>query len=306
MKKIFMLLMIAALVLVPAAALGAVHNWTSDFNFYPMMEADIHAADPITRMDTWYTITPAQSNFQAVGVLSSDYNVLGGEYYLNDQTFASLISFPEDTVLLGSYLFKNNFFLGFMYENSDKGVFTLISPGYRFGWGEDGYIALSAELHSIEDEETYYNFDLDAIYFGDNLKFFGQLYSQDRNGITFYDLGLNYQFSETLTGGVFYNGDSNENSTLSAGLTWIGSFMLLDASVSSDDDDDSLVKLSAMFNANQNLVIGAQINNYSDDDSIYYLKARYSMKNDVAIKFVYQLPADYQDSALFLGYQKQF
>ena len=121
-------------------------------------------------------------------------------------------------------------------------------------------------------------YDIDFKYYTEKMKFFGQIYESNEivvDGVTyvedgvFIDLGLNYQLQDDLVLGLVLGSNAeylwmiHETAYYGLGLTWTPEFMIFDGSytVASEDgwDDQSLLELSGMFKADENVYIGLGI-----------------------------------------------
>jgi hypothetical protein len=288
MKRLLTVLLVGSLLLaVSAASLGALHNTNSDFrnyagdggweNFYPpSME--------------WYYISAETPYWLLLGTIEPDSSGrLDGLYYLNDQTYAELGHNTDGypLYLKGSYKFNNNVFVGFAYDTYYDPAMTAVGIGYVFEWGENGYIAISADFR----------------HYFEKARIFGQIYSEEGSDLII-DFGIAYQITETFVlGGSIHSLD--ENSNYSLGFTWKPTFMILDASYTDFMDYDyNLVELSGMFQANDNLLLGLGYQKWSDDsDAGIYAKARYSF-DSCDFWAQYRLGNDSYDSQFMIGLKK--
>jgi hypothetical protein len=312
MKKVLLLLVAAALMLVPATALGAIHHWTGDNSPSPILAgltySGILYSDPLVKFDTWYTISGKAKSIEFAGIQGESFTILGAEYYQNDQTFLGYLKNDGSSILSGSYLFKNNVFVGMMYMSGNSDA-TEISAGYRWDWGQEGYVALSWDYFSTPINSETLGYELNGIYYAESYKFFGQIYYVDLLDEVVYNVGFNYQTSDTFVFGLSINKVFilfGPGEYYTAGFSWTPDFMVLDVKVYSFEDDDATVSMiNAVFSATDALDLGLESVSSSDDDDVYYyLKAKYALKNGAALKGSYLLGNDDHDSALFLGYQK--
>ena len=163
MKRIFILaITISLLFLVSASGLavvilptGGTHDAYGDFRNFASV-GNVPSIETFL-IDKWFTIDQQTPFYQvAVNQGSSSLPVnswqLNGLYYCNDQTFIE--GFIGDagngiSAFKGSFLTQSGFFLGFDYESDVVNSIT-IAPGYRFGFGDLNYIALSLD-YNIED-----------------------------------------------------------------------------------------------------------------------------------------------------------
>lgn len=231
-------------------------------------------------VDQWYGIGPTDPYAQ-VGYFSvSDVDVSQflAEYYQNDQTFA-LVNGSDNgsnnaTVFMGSYLFKVGFFIELGSFNSDSDDFTFLSPGYRFNLDDNSYASFQVDYAMTDIEDDIVGYELRLKYYQDTYKFTGQVYIPDE-GDTYFNLGFAAKASDDVIIGLNY-ADEGDLSAYSIGLTWDAPVVILDARYGVDEDEESLIEVSGMFKASDNLRVGLYVEQpESIDDLGYALQLRY-------------------------------
>jgi hypothetical protein len=314
MKRASSILLAAMLLLVAATcSLGAVKNIGGDFYSESDSSYWVDYFNPRS-VDTWFSIAPDTKRVKLIG--GSIENVGSGfaaEYYLNDQMFASVASLTNDgglgtdsfTTVKGSYLFGFGLFLGLEYATYDTDNYFVFSPGYRFNFGDDSYLAISADYFDGDGYSDMMGYEINAKYFTDNLKFYGGVYMPDEN----YDstdlyllLGVNFQVSDTVVIGLMYY-DEEDNSEYTLGFTWTLERFILDFKYYADDDDDTSYELGGMFLINEAIGVGL---GYLDEDWLddAQLSVKFKYVTDTnEFSFIYKLENDsYPNPEYYLTY----
>jgi hypothetical protein len=266
MKRFSSVILAAILLLVAATcSLGAVKNINGDFYSTSRMGAFVDTYAPKS-LDTWYSITPVGKQLKLIGGSINTWGSgVAADYYLNDQTFLSLASLNSDgasfdnfSIMKGSYLFGFGFFVGLEYGTSDNDYnYYLISPGYRFSFGDDSYLALSVDyVNDSDDYSEIIGYELNSKYYTDMMKFYGQVYFPDESASdTAYLLGVNFQVADAVVLGLKYF-DIGDFSYYTLGFTWTMERFILDFEYFANNDDDSSYELGGMFMINEAFGIG--------------------------------------------------
>jgi hypothetical protein len=329
LKKLLLTITAFGLMLgISGAAFGAVHSTNGDFINWSTGEMNfsvngLFALYTGKAADTWYTVAPEINVFKAEVMSSDGFSSYGGEFILNDQTFAGLNVFndigmvgpPIDSLtnLRASYLFDFGLFVGIDYYALDGGSYDslyTISPGYRFGFGDDNYVALSLDymVNPDMDFAEIVGYDLDIVYFFAGGRFFFQYYSATDEAQmmrdTAYDLGVVFQVAdEVVIGANYYNVE--DSSDYSVGLTWTPDFMVLDLQIGTFMEESNYA-LSALFSIGANWALGLGYESFepfSDDKTIF--KVKY-MNDSSKLIFGYVLENDSYPASYLLGYTLAF
>jgi hypothetical protein len=257
MKRLLVLPLILCLLLIgTTGALGAVHNPESGFSTWAFTApfyifSAFQGVFMSDGSDTWYKVAP-ESKFKAYTASADTMAFYGAEFTLNDQTFVTLNSTSMDGPPIdmmefkGSYLFDFGLFVGLDYVSVDGSPGLdpgyVLSPGYRFNFGDESYVALSIDymiLSDIDFEEIV-GYDIDFVYTFDGGRFFAQYYlSTDESvfdGEAGFDLGATYQAGDELVIG-FYYWAIEDTDQYHAGLTWTPDFMTFDLMIGSVMDE---------------------------------------------------------------------
>jgi hypothetical protein len=314
MKRVLFVLALTALLVMAAhsMALGAIHHYTDEIS-----GGNLDAA----ATDTWFDLKKEAPKFLAGGYLESNYNYIGAMYFLGDQTFVQALFSGGDSIIEGSYLFKNNLFAGLSFETNGGNEFSYTTLGYRFALNGDNYIAASLDylLSDFSGQDGVSGYDLDAKFYGEKWKVFGQIYiaeyqSGPFDGALITDFGANYGVSDTFVlGFVFFNIQvdgvvSSEITEFGVGFTWTPERWIVDALFESYEASGMVMLMtetesdfSIMYQASDKLYLG--IENWRNDlDTRFAVKARYSFVKG-ELKAAYYLGTDIFDSGLGIAYE---
>lgn len=323
MKKVLVILAVFTLMVASSiAAGGAIHNTWNDLSNYAGQGNGFAFPNP----GGWYyseQMAPKELPYIiATGaLLSEDFytsnSMLGTVLYINDFTFAELSNaqskyVDERIFIKGSYLFKNNMFIGLDYCSADDSAYdpiTVLSAGYRFEIGDKGFLALSGDYVSASFDSAF-EYDLDFRYYTDNARMYGQIYSVQGNwstyhdGGTYADFGLAYRFSEEFVAGIDV-GSWDGYGYIRVGFTWYTDFMTLD--LAADDNEDAgnnTLYFMDMFKVNDNLKLGFSYFNPSDLEGIITIKGIYNIDAKTMIGAEYRLENDYMPSQFAISFYK--
>jgi len=267
-----------------------VFTFSSTSNVFGMMASYFGEPD-----DLWYTVTPEEP-FRQIGY----YNVpelkkyeLSSQIYQNDQTFFNIsyedhsheLSIPEWGIDLysdimdinASYLFDSGIFIGLEHnrhlniENTmestatwDTNNITFISPGFRYNYSQNSYVAFSVDILDDEEETETYGYEFNLKHFQDKIYWETNIYhylSDYSNHDTNINCQLNYQFSNQLVGGIssyFYQNDYLDDSFY-AGFTWTPQPLIINFRYNYQSSDTNSQSLYAIYQANQNIGLGLQL-----------------------------------------------
>jgi hypothetical protein len=186
------------------------------------------------KFEGWYYIEKNDPIVTMRGTKNIDYNCLGLEYYQNEHHFCNLIysdchyhyntTDRNELYLKGGYLFENGLFVGldlggFNYDDSDvcdDGLQSIYSTGYRYDLpNSNGYVAASIDWAVNSDyyrfgESGLIDYELDAKYYTQRSRFYGQLIIPNKNmkmlgnDGAYLKLGGTYQIGANLVFGVNY------------------------------------------------------------------------------------------------------
>jgi len=246
MKKLITLLIVSVLILAySAVSPAAIHYANSPLTdvsgiFGGWCCNSFFLGSKLADMGNWFSIEPVEP-YYGVNLHLSDNVQYGGSYYLNDQTFIEAYigdndcAYGHNTRFAGSYKFENGIFAGIDFRTIpyDYEGMAIISPGYAFNLGGNGYIALSGDyaiLFSEGDYDMDYTTDkgfvatdLDFAYKGERFNIYGQIYmcNQELNASTsyvytpeagdYYDFGMNFAVTDTFTVGADLNSNNYDN-----------------------------------------------------------------------------------------------
>jgi hypothetical protein len=262
-----------------------------------------------TKTDTWYSI---QQDHPKVSVydrnISPNFSVFGGEYYRNDQTFADLyfqdVNHSNLTYFGGSYLLDSGFFTGLHYLKTDPTTETLLSPGYRFKVKQNGYVAVSFDYLSNDNEDIHdiISYDVDFKLFPENMKIYGGISFPKEGNDTVVNLGANYKVRNGLVIGADYQSQGSENA-YSAGFTYKIESFIIDAALGKTFTEN-YYQLAGMDNL-KNFSIGALYQKYQNDsDPGITLQGKYHLtKADLILKYTFE--NDSYNQATVLAYERK-
>lgn len=322
MKKLLIITLTAGLMLFSSiAALGAIHNNTSDFlnwsrGEFGLMEPLLSSVTG-NATDTWYSVAPDKNVFKSNTSSMDNFLLLKGEYIINDQTFVGLgyLDLEDDTDpvtltnLTGSYLFGMGLFIGLDYFDFDVYNGYTISPGYRLDIDDASYLALSLDYQVASDEDfnEIVGYEIDYAYYGDKAKFYLQYYSGTDEGLmggdNAYKLGGAFQVNDEVVLGLNYM-SVEDLSDYDAGLTWTPDFMTLDFKFGTIMEEN-YYDISGIYNLTEQIGLGIE---YFSFDPIngerITLKFKYQDENS---KFIFgYVPEDTYPESFSLSYKYNF
>lgn len=287
MKKILALsISLILLVLFTQCTLGSVHPPKD--GFFSINEYSLLLDMGAPNNDLWYQVEKEEKP-QAKGylALSEDQTILGGNYFLNDQTFAN-ISFNSTsntsiTDLRGSYLFNFGLFAGISYADSTSNDgYGQISPGYRYDFNENAYAAITVDYFTEEGkilgEEVYFK------YYLDDMKIYGQGLFID-GGTTLLLIGVNRKFNENIVGGAKLQ-HLDDKTGIIAGATWSRDNFIVNGEIASEAlIFGNYIALGATYKMNDRLDLGLGYFGMEERDPTISLKAAYH--KDDFLKFIF-------------------
>lgn len=250
------LLGVGLLLMISGSALAAVH--VDD------MWDDAFALTNYHVTDTWYTTNywPSYVNITYLNVNDGALTDIALNYFKNDQLFASYRSIDAGgtgSIFKGSYLFDFGLFVGAWAMSGDMGSTTVVSPGYRFKFGEKSWVALSADYNT--DAEKIVDYDLDFLIFPDKMKIDGEVLMPDGSDAQ-YKFNFAYQISDSLTVGagiskkfVLMLSDVQETNTVGASFTGIKN-LVLDCQVGTMGGESGYA-FGGMYSLGKSFAIGA-------------------------------------------------
>lgn len=280
MKRLLVVVFTLSLVLaVSASAFAAVHH-EDMFDVLFM-----YKNNSIT--DTWYTTNFWPPHITAGYTGADPLTGLGADFFLNDQMFAGVRSLSggggSQTLLKGSYLFDFGLFVGVNSLSGDIMEGTIIAPGYRLSLGDFNYVTFSADFDTEASEIM--DFDVDAFYVKDPLKFKGEVVIPQSGGDTMITLDVAYKVSDPLCVGatVISAGDTS----FSAGVTYTGvEKLILDGQFGSMAGTSAL-GVSGMYSVTQQIRAGAEYVKIGDGDGTTTLKMKYGLDEKSYVVFKY-------------------
>jgi hypothetical protein len=301
MKKVLVITLAALLVMaVHSMALGiALPRFTASDTGY-WSGGFYNTSFSQVKTDTWFAINPDEPRLIAGGTQTNDYSEVGIGAYWNDQTFVEVYTMDGFSGISGSYLFKNNIFVGLDY--APDGIFDVVlGLGYRFDFGERNYVAISVDYNGGGGPiEGLLGYDLDFRVYGEKLEFFGQLYFLE-NYDDFHYAGLNYQFSDTFVAGAFVEFFS-DNTSFGVGLTWSPDKWIVDL-LAIDYGSYNESDFSVMYQVADKFWLGiGGMNNSINVDPFYSIKGKYDFAGG-QLRVAYQLDNYYDEAALSLAYE---
>jgi len=258
--------------------------------------AAIRTEDSDYSVDSWYGIDEVSpfAEFRGDFADGTDYYFLNRKYFLNEQTFVNVryadLYYDSGFGFSGSYLFGNNFFLGFSAgELSDvpglppfSPAFPLaweaitISAGYRFNLGEKSFLAASIGYWDPDyfSDEDYF-LDLYGKFYFDNARVKARITLPEDSDIEYYFLNANFQIIDNLVIGATYEGVDSD-SYLSAGFTWKPEPFIIDGEIGEDYYDKTYYTLSGMYCINENNRFDVEVYKYEDIDALFTVKYKYT------------------------------
>jgi hypothetical protein len=165
----------------------------------------------------------------------------------------------KTTFLNGSYLFNTGFFAGIKYgtitNSGDKIEQTVFSPGYRYSFDDNSYIAFSVDYSDYINDTTTIGYDLDFRYYQDTYKISGEVYKDEGENAT-AELETAFQFCDTFTAGLnlTYNGSHTDFMT---GFTWNPNPVILDFIYGYDGYH--YMTINGMYYLTENFAAGLQV-----------------------------------------------
>lgn len=316
-KTLGLALGLSMTLLVATSSFAAVHNFTSDFK-NPCLTPDYNMADD-PGFESWYYIGKDGPSATVRGAFSKNVNYLGGEYFLNDQTFANLTFADPDkgdsaTYLKGSYLFKNGIFAGLDYgsykeDKKDVSQVTL-SPGYRFNLPKNaGYVAASMDYAASDEgrkDSGIVDFEVNGRYYIKDGRFYGQIIIPNDDVFTNDEMylfaGGAYKVAKNIVVGAnLENQDDYTRFDLgcTAGFGKLG----LDFKLENVDDANNATNFyaSGVYSFTNQLRGGLQINKKDAvDDPYLFAKVKYSVNNQNSLVFIHRFENLKDDATTFL------
>jgi hypothetical protein len=234
------------------------------------------------RTDTWYTVNPNVPYIQTgLNRWKSSYTAsdfIWGEFYQNDHTFFTFAvqNFDyreaepmEHSEICGSFLLHNGFFLGVSNlsdEYYSPSIFppgsTRISPGYRYSFHDNNYIALSLDYLNRDDHNDIFAYELNWRYYDAVKKLACDLYTIKDDHSYFRGEAV-FQLTDRLAGG-FNLARELGLTKLDIGTTWNLDPFILDAQYTKDTDNDRVYSLNGMFNLSDRFGTGALYQKYDN------------------------------------------
>ncbi len=314
MKRLILLTLLLTLTLLfPGNTLAAVHNFTGDFTNYYLNNGFVAPQFNGLSFDGWYTIDKDSPGATVRALFPKNDSYWGIEYYQNDQHFANLNYFDDDTVtsFQGSYLFDIGLFVGVDYADHDGDTQGIISPGYRYAFGGDkGYIAASVDYalsgdltkRFAKDDSGIVDYDLDFKYFTDNLKVYGQLLIPNDDMIgplnqfisddPILDLAANYRLNENyVVGGALtaYDKEFDYNLGVTGTFDKLGAEVRYRSANYDGDNQDYGIDANILYSFTEQVRAGFQVTKAKGiDDPYLYAKAKITINDDHALKLIYQ------------------
>jgi hypothetical protein len=320
MKKCLVLFMVLSLMfLVTGSVSAAVHNFTGDF-INPFLMDDFSGPS----FEGWYSIEKDSPSVTTRGLFPENYDLYGFEYFQNDQTFANLTYFSPDngdseTYLKGSYLFENNFFVGLDYGTDGDVSHSTLSPGYRFNFGDDGYMAVSLDYAADDDYLLYVDkgiidYEITAKYYTDLSRIYGQIVIPNEDVVvtdkTFFYVGGAYKLSDNVVLGANFTNGPKLVLYPYYGLVWtdcttydLGATATFDKlgvelkyEVTSYDDlndETNATSLNALYSFTDNIRAGLQATKQENvDDPDLYAKIKYTVDDTNSIILIHKFAND--------------
>jgi hypothetical protein len=272
LKKIRLFVLAVTLTLLIAApSFAATHSWEGEY----------------CQTDSFFSISPNSAYLQAYYFYSPTTDIFFGkstshtgiaEYYVNDQTFVNFgrtILSNDDwdfmnmriSQIRGSYLFKCGFFAGLNYSSSyydgDTEDETIFSPGYRYNFDDNSYIAFSVDYSNYVDDINGYDFDFR--FYQDKYKIAGQIYKIKDGDVT-AAMETAYQFTDTFTAGLSLSHDEYDNNWFETGFTWTPGSVIFDGIYGYDSDHYLMV--NGMYRFTKNFAAGLRIYDEEDYDDL--------------------------------------
>jgi hypothetical protein len=306
MKRISSLLLAGVLVLLfTTFAWGAIHDSNGDFSYWGS------SSSYVLMTDTWYWVGKDNPYYVASGMTGpgNGNTLVGGEYYVNDQTFAEIWG-GNGSAIKGSYLTNSGFFAGMDYHMNNANSYTLFSPGYRLNV-KDGYVALSCDYASdgAAGKDYTKGFALDYKIANENYRMFGQLYHDQYLNKNYADWTYEAAAAKELVLALKL-ADYDKVPIFNGGLTWSPEIGIFDAKIGRNNAMN-VIDLSGLFLVNQRLYLGAetvkdpqnQFTEYSDK-SANLIKAKYKLGDASALELAYRLKnGSYINTMMYLGLQ---
>jgi hypothetical protein len=330
MKKTLVLVLVCALsVIVSTGAMAAVNSGEADFvNYATGRQVDTGG------FGGWYYIEPESAFFNAnVQSVKDEPNVkdrtdFNSIFYLNDFTFAeigtkanALDGTDDITYLRGSYKFDNGIFAG-LDVNSKSDNYTVVTAGYAYALGENGYIALSGDYDTSKKADWWLGYGINYRYYTDKMRTYGQIYrpyggSDVGEEAYIADLNLAYKLTDNFVAGVGVNyndfKDSKDYTNANIGGTYTKDALVVDGRYNSNydsttDSNKSMYELMGMYGFTDKITAGVY---YANDETltkkdIYAVKAKYALTDDTQIRLSYQFKNDDLGDVAYLGYNKTF
>lgn len=309
MKKLMVSVsLIFCLVLLTAGGTqAAVHNFTGDFRTSNLLSDFGEAGMPT--FEGWYYIEKDSPTTTLRGAFGEG-PALGAEYYKNDQTFADFYYTDPDggkseTYLKGSYLFANHFFAGIEVGSPDDNTQMVLSPGYRYDFNDNCYIAGSLDYATSNDikfkKYGVAYLDFNWRYYNDVSRAYSQLVIPRDEVVgtddCFFLFGGAYKYSGKVVLGAnivrqgdydYYEfGCTTVFDKLGAELRYIS------------DDGAATIDGNLLYSFTNTIRAGFEVKDVEDvDDPYLIIKGKYTVDKRNAAVFMYQFENG-DDSGIF-------
>ncbi|MGE5558579.1 MAG: hypothetical protein ACM3WV_08195 [Bacillota bacterium] len=282
MKKLVIVLSLLGLMsTVSLQTLGAIHSPDEDCmylgNPVSLMLDIFESIFSINTAEQWYSIGKPSQSVSGGFNYHEDISILRVDYSQDEFTFASGAAYLPDggdslNHIRGSYVHETGIFGGLDYISESGYSDLFASVGYRYMLGEDGFIAGSVDYYT--DESQLIGYDIDAKYYLENMKLYGQIYIPDE-GDTFFEAGCNMKLNDEVTGGVHYVTVEGENG-YAAGLTWAQDQFALNGEIGSDIFFDDYYSVGGSFDLSEQFTAGFQYMSYDlADEPVYGVFVKY-------------------------------
>jgi hypothetical protein len=307
MKKYLVLsLVLSLMLLVTGSASAAVHNFTGDFTNPFLLPDFSRYGSPL--FEGWYYIEKDNPSVTVRGLFPKNGNVFGFEYFQNDQTFIDVTHVNPDsdnssTCVKGSYLFDNGFFAGLDYGSNGDVSQTTLSPGYRFNFDDNGYIAASLD-YAVNDQfyrdSGIVDYELTARYYTDQFRVYGNINIPNDKVVgtdqSYLWAGGAYKFSDNVVLGANYR-RLNDINSYDIGCS--ATFDRLGAEVSYSDGDAGVsysTGVNLVYSFTDNFRAGFQTTKVENLDDLYWLaKLKYTVDDKNAVVLMHQLKNEAAD-----------
>lgn len=304
MKKFLILLvMLIMVLLISVNVLGAIKS----------------PGDESATIDHWYSIEPDApyfvGSYYGADQITSSNQFLNFDFYQNDQSFFDFSNIVEGSSrvlsISGSFLAESGFFIGAQLatieDASTSAQQITISPGIRAAIDENSYLAASMDLVTMGELSEINAYEINGKLFGEGFKIAGDYIFYPVAGQTIASLETDLVVSEHVIAGFNANGATGTQVGYSAGFTYSGENLTVDAQTGYDIMfADSFNCINGVFNLSESLRVGASYTKYNQDlNGCLILKVQLGSDNS---KFVlkYNSANNNYNQALTVAYQRQF